>query len=71
MAQMFLQRLDHAAVLRHTAGHHDLVLNAHAVGQTGHAAGHGHVDTVDDIPLVGVTGQLADDLALGEDLRYR
>ena len=37
------------------------------MGQAGHPAGHGVVDAVDDVPLVGALSQLADDLALGED----
>ena len=67
MSQLILQRLDHTGVLCDTAGHNHTVLHAHAVGQTGHAAGHGHMDAVDDVALVGIVCQLADDLALGKD----
>ena len=36
------------------------------MGQTSHPVGHGVVDAVDDVALVGLHGQLTDDLALGE-----
>ena len=67
MAQGVLERAHHAGVLGHAAGHDHLVLDADAVGQAGHPAGHRLVDAVDDVPLVGALRQLADDLALGED----
>ena len=67
MAQFLLQRLDHAGVLCHAAGHDHLIPDAYPVGKACHPAGHGVVDAVDDIPFVSVQRQLADDLALGKD----
>ena len=66
VAQLLLKGVDDADVLGNAAGHDHLVPYAHPVRQTGHPVGHGVVDTVDDVALVGLHGQLADDLALGE-----
>ena len=66
VSQFLLQRLDHAGVLGHAAGHNHQLPHTHAVGQAGHTGGHGVVDAVDDVALVSVHRQLADDLAFGK-----